>query len=151
MEISITKMIGLGLLVLLLLGSCVPGATTLSHMYSRWNADMHVKTMLHTEISRVKEREIEGKKILAEAEWTRKIKVASAKAEREAAIELAGVEIERAKGVAEANKIIGESLKGNEGYLRYLWIQGLQDGKNSTIYIPTEAGLPILEAGRATK
>lgn len=129
----------------------VPACTAVGHFYTRWNADMHVKTMLHTEISRVKEREIEGKKILAEAEWTRKIKIASAKAEREAATELAQVEIERAKGVAEANRIIGDSLKGNESYLRYLWIQGLQDGKNSTIYVPTEAGLPILEAGRATK
>ena len=56
-------------------------------------------------------------------------------------------EIERAKGVAEANKIIGNSLKGNESYLRYLWIQNI-DNPNETIYVPTEAGLPILEAGK---
>jgi hypothetical protein len=29
-----------------------------------------------------------------------------------------------------------------------LWIQGLQDKDNNTIYVPTEAGLPILEAGK---
>lgn len=62
---------------------------------------------------------------------------------------LAEAEIERAKGVAEANRIIGESLKGNEAYLRYLWIQGLQEGSTpQVVYVPTEAGLPILEAGR---
>ncbi len=62
-----------------------------------------------------------------------------------------GAEVERAKGVAEANKIIGSSLKGNESYLRYLWIQGLQDGSSEVIYIATEAGLPILEASRFNK
>ncbi len=55
-------------------------------------------------------------------------------------------EVERAKGAAEANRIIGESLKGNESYLRYLWITGLKDGNGERIYIPTEAGIPILEA-----
>jgi len=61
---------------------------------------------------------------------------------------LADAEIERARGVAGANKIIGESLKNNDAYLRYLWIQGLQDKDNNVIYVPTEAGLPILEAGK---
>lgn len=33
--------------------------------------------------------------------------------------------------------------------LRYLWIQGLQEGATpQVVYVPTEAGLPILEAGR---
>ena len=61
---------------------------------------------------------------------------------------MAQAEVERAKGVAEANEIIGESLKENEAYLRYLWIIGLQDGSSEVIYIPTEANLPILEATR---
>ena len=50
--------------------------------------------------------------------------------------------------MAEANRIIGDSLKGNDAYLRYLWILGLQDGSSETIYIPTEANLPIMEATR---
>ncbi|UCF13227.1 MAG: hypothetical protein JSW06_02940 [Thermoplasmatales archaeon] len=41
-----------------------------------------------------------------------------------------------------------ESLKQNEAYLRYLWIQGLHDGSSEVIYIPTEANLPILESVR---
>jgi len=30
-------------------------------------------------------------------------------------------------------------------YINYLWVRQL--GCNNTIYIPTEAGMPILEAG----
>lgn len=58
----------------------------------------------------------------------------------------AEAEIARAKGVAEANRIIGEGLNQNENYLKYLFITSLKDGNSERIYIPTEAGLPILEA-----
>ena len=97
---------------------------------------------------KVYEKEMSGKAELAEQEFSKQVAVEEAKAKLESAKLLAAAEIERAKGVAEANKIIGESLKGNEGYLRYLWIQGLQDGSSEVIYVPTEAGLPILEAGK---
>ena len=97
---------------------------------------------------RVWEQGMAGQAKLREAESSRKIAIEEANAKREAAKALAEAEVERAKGVAEANKIIGESLRGNEGYLRYLWIQGLQDGSSEVIYVPTEAGLPILEAGK---
>lgn len=89
-----------------------------------------------------------GEAELRRAEQNRQIAVNEAEAKRDAAKMLAEAEIERAKGVAEANKIIGESLEGNESYLRYLWVQGLQEGSNSVIYVPTEANLPILEAGK---
>lgn len=90
-----------------------------------------------------------GEAELRRAEQNRKIVVQEAEAKKEASTSLAQAEVERAKGVAEANKIIGESLAGNEAYLRYLWIQGLENGAAPTvIYVPTEAGLPILEAGR---
>jgi len=101
--------------------------------------------------------ESRGRAILLEAESSKKAMIEEAKARNEAAtleaeskIKIAKaeaqVEIERAKGVAEANKIIGESLKGNTEYLKYLMIQGLHDSNGERIYIPTEAGLPILEA-----
>jgi hypothetical protein len=90
----------------------------------------------------------DGQAELAHAEYNRQIKVYEAKAAEESAKHYAQAEIERAKGVAEANKIIGKSLKDNEAYLRYLWIQGLQTNQMSVVYVPTEAGLPILEAGR---
>jgi hypothetical protein len=97
---------------------------------------------------RVWQREMSGKAQLAEAEWNRQIAVKEAEAKKFSATELAEAEIIRAGGVAEANKIIGESLQGNDAYLRYLWIQGLHDGTSEIIYVPTEAQLPILEAGR---
>lgn len=90
--------------------------------------------------------ELEGRARLAEATSSRQIAVLEAKAKMDAAKDLASAEIERARGVAEANKIIGDSLKDNEAYLRYLWVSGLQDNDNKVIYIPTEANLPILEA-----
>lgn len=89
-----------------------------------------------------------GEAELAKADWDRQILVREAKAKMEASKMLAQAEVERARGVAKANKIIGESLHGNEDYLRYLWIDHLQNEKNQVIYIPTEANLPILEANR---
>lgn len=97
------------------------------------------------------QKELAGKALLKEAEWSRQIAIKEAEAKKESAKALAEAEIERARGVAEANKIIGASLKGNESYLRYLWIQGLQDGSSEIIYVPTEANLPILEATRLQK
>lgn len=97
----------------------------------------------------VYKQSLAGEAELARASQNRQIKIQEANAKKEAAILEAQAEVERAKGVAEANKIIGESLKGNEAYLRYLWINGLQEGATpQVIYVPTEAGLPILEAGR---
>lgn len=92
--------------------------------------------------------QMRGEAEYAQAEQNRRITVLEAESKMDAAKNLAQAEIERAKGVAEANRIIGESLKGNDGYLKWLWISNLENGSNSVIYIPTEAGLPILEAGK---
>lgn len=95
------------------------------------------------------EQRLEGQANLQKAQSTREIAVLEARAILESATYKANAEVERAKGVAQANAIIGESLKGNEAYLRYLWITSLEAGEHKeTIYIPTEAGLPILEANR---
>jgi hypothetical protein len=96
-------------------------------------------------------REMTGRAELAQATSNRQIKVNEAMAAEEAAKHLAQAEIERAKGVAQANKIIGDSLKGNEDYLRYLWIHNLAEAEKQgaeVIYVPTEANLPILESTR---
>lgn len=90
----------------------------------------------------------DGKAELAKAEWTKKILTETAKAELENAKLKSEAEVARAHGVAEANKIIGDSLKGNEDYLRYLWITNMNESNKDVIYIPTEAGMPILEAGK---
>lgn len=97
---------------------------------------------------KVWKRGMDGKAKLEKATQDRQITIREARAKMESAKYLRGAEVERAKGVAEANKIIGDSLKGNTAYLRYLWIMGLQDGSSEVIYIPTEANLPILEASR---
>lgn len=91
-----------------------------------------------------------GQAMLAHAQSSKEVAVAEAKAKMESAELLAQAEVKRAVGVAQANKIIGESLKGNDAYLRYLWIQNLEnsDAQGQVIYVPTEAGLPILEANR---
>lgn len=90
-----------------------------------------------------------GSAILAHAQSSREVAVAEAKAKMESAELLAKADVSRAIGAAQANRIIGDSLKGNEAYLRYLWIQNLENSKeHQVIYVPTEAGLPILEANR---
>lgn len=104
-----------------------------------------------------KDAENQGKSILVKAESEKKALIEEAKAKNEAAtlnaearIKVAKAEaqaeIERAYGVAKANEIIGNSLKGNAEYLRYLQIEAIKESKGSKVYIPTEAGLPILEA-----
>jgi hypothetical protein len=89
-----------------------------------------------------------GQSELSKAEYSKKVAVQEALAKKESSTLLAEAEVERAKGVAKANEIIGVSLKNNESYLRYLWIQGMQTNQMQVVYIPTEANLPILEAGR---
>lgn len=94
------------------------------------------------------EQQKQGEAELAKATANRQIKIQEAKATEEASKSLADAEIIRATGVAKANQIIGDSLKGNEAYLHYLWLHGLEDTKNQVIYVPTEANFPILEAGK---
>ena len=104
-----------------------------------------------------KDAENRGKSTLIEAESSKKAMIEQAKAENESAtlqaearVKIAKAEaqaeIERAYGVAKANEIIGESLKGNSEYLEYLKIQSLGNNKGERIYVATEAGIPILEA-----
>ncbi|EGO2129029.1 membrane protease subunit [Salmonella enterica] len=94
------------------------------------------------------EQGMAGKAALMKATQDRQIAVQEAEAKKESAASLAEAEVIRAGGVARANKIIGDSLKNNEAYLRYLWVDGLQQTKNQVIYVPTEANLPVMEATR---
>ncbi len=58
----------------------------------------------------------------------------------------AEIEVARATGAAKSNEIIAASI--SDGYLRYKWIEGLQRNQMVVVYVPTEANLPIMEAGR---
>lgn len=93
----------------------------------------------------------QGEAILAHAQSSREVAVAEAKAKMESASLLAQADTIRAHGVARSNAIIGASLKNNEEYLHWLWIDGLENNKNAVFYIATESNLPILEAGRSVK
>ena len=92
-------------------------------------------------------QEMDGKAEFAKAEQNRKIKIEEAKANLEAEKLNAQAEIERAKGAAEAIRIENGSI--TPAYIQYLWVrQQNANTNNKIIYIPTEAGLPVLEAGR---
>ena len=89
-------------------------------------------------------RELNGKAQLREAEWNRQIAIEEAEALKESAKLMAEAEVLRAGGIAEANEIIAGSI--TEEYIRYKFVEGLNDGNTEVIYVPTEANLPILEA-----
>jgi predicted Holliday junction resolvase-like endonuclease len=92
------------------------------------------------------QKELSGKAQLKEAEWNRQIAIQEAQATKESAKMLADAEIIRAEGIAEANRIISNSITTE--YIKYKFVEGLNDGNTEVIYVPTEANLPILEATR---
>jgi regulator of protease activity HflC (stomatin/prohibitin superfamily) len=93
---------------------------------------------------KVWQQEMEGRAELAQAEQNRQIKIEEAKANLEAEKLNAQAEVVRAQGAAEAIKIENGSLTPT--YIQYLWVRQQNSAANKVIYIPTEAGLPILEA-----
>lgn len=96
---------------------------------------------------RVWQQEMEGKAEFAKAEQNRRIKIEEARANLEAEKLNAEAEVERAKGAAQAIEIENGSLSA--AYIQYLWVRQQNNLNDKTvIYIPTEANLPILEAGK---
>lgn len=96
-----------------------------------------------------------GQADFKEAEINRQIMVEEAKAEEESLMLVASGEAEREKIKAEASAIAiqltGEALDKYPNYLRLHWINEIAGGKGERIYIPTEAGMPILEAGAVNR
>ncbi len=95
---------------------------------------------------RVWQKELSGKAQLREAEWSKRVQIEEAIANLEAEKLNAQAEVERAKGMAEAIDIEGGAL--TKEYIQYLWVRQNIFNDKTTIYIPTEANLPILEAIR---
>jgi regulator of protease activity HflC (stomatin/prohibitin superfamily) len=97
-------------------------------------------------------KQMAGRAAYEQAVQDRRIRVLEAQAALDAARLTAQAEIERARGTNEANRIMAESLGGPENYLRWAYIDMLRETADQQdrqiIYIPTEAGMPILEAGR---
>lgn len=96
----------------------------------------------------VYQQEQEGKAELAKAEQNRQIAIQEAKAKEESAHNLANAKRIEAEGIANANQIIINSLNGPELYIQYLWTEALKNGNNQTIYVPSNAGIPVTEANR---
>ena len=98
--------------------------------------------------ARITQLTAEGEAQLAKAKSDRQVIALNAQMRLEAARADAQREVIRAEGIAKANSIMTDSLGGPEGYLRWKFIEMLEENRTAkTIYIPTEAGLPILEAG----
>lgn len=91
-----------------------------------------------------------GRGELARAEQNRQIAEYDAAALRITAQGEADRDRIRAAGEADANATIGQSLEGEHGLrrLRYLQIEAMRNHEGATIYVPTEAGIPIMEAQR---
>ena len=105
-----------------------------------------------------KDAESNGRAILLEAESSKKAQIETAKAEKESATLLGEARIIEAEAKAkamiihskakvEAIGIESKAIDGKSDYMKYKSIEAMyQSGK--FIYIPTEAGLPILEASK---
>lgn len=89
---------------------------------------------------------------LAQAQNEQQIQVAQAQGRLKAAELNKEAEIIDASAVAKSVEIIGTALHNNAGYLQWKWIHMMEErDSGDTIYVPTEAGLPILEAGKRTQ
>ena len=137
--VALTWGIGLGILALSV--AFIMALVALYQPLRVYMAETYTKTI-------VLEKEALGKAMLLQARNERQVAIETAKAKKESSNYEADAEVIRAGGVAKANKIIGSSLKDNDAYLRYLWVNQLNENKQNVIYIPTEAGMPILEAGK---
>lgn len=100
-------------------------------------------------------RTLAGRAALMEAESTRQVRVLEAKAKQESAELEARAEVTKAQGSAQAIAALKQELGSSDAYLRWLYIQGLQEqgdksGEKTVVYIPTDGlvPLPISEAGR---
>jgi hypothetical protein len=91
-------------------------------------------------------REQDGRAAIAEARYSKDVQIEEARANLASEKLNAEAEFERAKGAAKAIEAEGGALTPE--YITYLWVRNLERGDNQLIYVPTEGGLPILEAGR---
>lgn len=91
-----------------------------------------------------------GQAELQHADYERQVQVVNAQANLQAQKFNADAEVARANGVAQANQIIKDSI--TDLYIKYLWVSTLDKTNNQIIYVPLGSdGLPVTEAGRATK
>lgn len=100
---------------------------------------------------------MEGKAKYNKATYDRQVRVIEARAGYEAALWDKARDTVQGQGIAITNTIIGNSLKDNEAYLYFKWLQTLKDikGEGQVIYLPggsfPNLELPITEASRLQK
>ena len=99
--------------------------------------------------AKVYSKQQSGRAQLAEAEFSKQVQLEEAKANLESQKLNSQAEVERAKGAAQAIEI--EDGKLTERYIQYLYVQNLENLDTQLIYVPTEGGLPLLEANRLNK
>jgi len=78
-----------------------------------------------------------------EAKLTAEQRVQQKQFELEQARKDAEIEVARAEGAAQAQKIVRSTLSGS--YLHYLWIKTLSENPN-VIYVASEANMPIVKS-----
>ena len=127
-KIPVVKYTVLAIVTIVILISIFWGFVALGKVYGIWS------------------KEQSGRAELAEAEYSKQVKVEEAKANLESEKLNALAEIERAKGAAESIRIEGGQL--TDEYIKYLWVRQNTFNDKTVIYVPTEAGLPVLEAGK---
>lgn len=89
-----------------------------------------------------------GQADLEQAHFEQQVQVAEANGRLQAAETNKKAAIIEAEAVAKQIEVIGNNLRQHDLYLRWQWIKMMEEGQHDTIYVPTEANLPILEAGK---
>ena len=97
--------------------------------------------------------EMSGRVTLAEVKFRNMARIEEAETNASVAEIEGQTEIIRAHSAAQANEMLISSLGGSDAYLRYLYIKMLEEqgSAGSVIYVPTEAGIPVLETGRVVQ
>lgn len=110
--------------------------------------DVEPEAKVKAAMNEINAAQKEGEASLARAQNEQRVQVAQAEGRLRAATLNKDAEIIDAEAVSKSVEIIGKALHDNSGYLQWQWIHMMKDNRNSVIYVPTEASLPILEAGR---
>lgn len=94
----------------------------------------------------------QGEADLQQAHKEQQVQVASAQGRLDAAVINKNAAIIEAEAVSAQIERIGEKLTTHDLYLKWQWIKMMEEKpEGSVIYVPTEANLPILEAGMRNK
>ncbi|MDQ5955600.1 MAG: hypothetical protein QG621_603 [Patescibacteria group bacterium] len=91
----------------------------------------------------------QGEADLQQAHKEQQIQVSKAQGRLDAATINKQAAIIEAEAVAAQIEKIGQTLTKHDLYLRWQWIKMMEERPDSSvIYVPTEANLPIMEAGK---